>query len=308
MATWKDIKLATLQKMFSADGDTIPNDSSTRDYIASMPTAANEGLQLLSTAGKFVIKSIDIANNPVENLLTDGERIKSCEGGTITFEADEAKSLYLEYFGVCTINIKVGETDYFNDTLTSKRGYSSFKKLIENEDNEKVVVTLVSTYPLALKNIALYKAVFETEEEIQSFAEKIRYNLKELAPDFYMLSDDPIVFEGDKTSYRYIQSNDYLQEGNTVLVLDRSVKGNFKIYYKAYPQMITSQTTDDTELTVDPEVLALLPLYMASQLYKEDDNGIATTYRNEFEVAFGRLRDTKSAPSAEIFTSESGWV
>lgn len=307
MATWKDIKLATLQKMFSADGNTIPNDSSTRDYIASMPTAANEGLQMLATAGKFVIKSIDIAHNPVSNLLSDGDKIKKTEGGTLTFEAEGAKSLYLEYYGVCTINIKVGETDYFNGNLTSKSGYSSFKKLITNANNEKVVVTLVSTYPLATKNVALYQATFESEDEIQSYAEKIRYNLKALASDFYMLSDDPIVFEGDATSYRYIQSNDYLQEGNTVLVLDRNICGNFKIYYKAYPQAITSETTDDTVLEVDPEVIALLPLYMASQLYKEDDNGIATSYRNEFETAFGRLRDTKSTPSAETFTSESGW-
>ena len=49
--TWKDIKLATIQKMFSAEGTTIPADDSTRDYIAAMPYVANEGILMMSTAG-----------------------------------------------------------------------------------------------------------------------------------------------------------------------------------------------------------------------------------------------------------------
>lgn len=72
--------------------------------------------------------------------------------------------------------------------------------------------------------------------------------------------------------------------------------------------MITLDTPDDEILAIDPEVAALLPLYMASQLYKDDDSGIATVYRNEFEVAFERLKDSVSAPSSERFTSESGWI
>ena len=52
--TWKDIKLAALQKMFAADGSQIVTDESTKDYIAGMPYAANEGLDRLATAGKFI--------------------------------------------------------------------------------------------------------------------------------------------------------------------------------------------------------------------------------------------------------------
>ncbi|MEG1012445.1 MAG: hypothetical protein RSD27_10370 [Ruthenibacterium sp.] len=54
--TWKDIKIATLQKMFSADGANIPTDQSTIDYVAAMPYAANEGMQRLCTAGKYLRK------------------------------------------------------------------------------------------------------------------------------------------------------------------------------------------------------------------------------------------------------------
>lgn len=304
MKTWADIKLETLKKMFAADGNTIPTDTSTKDYLAAMPGACNEALQLLATAGKFIIKYIDIAHNPVDNRLSDGARIKSMERGTLTFECEGIRSLFFEYYGVGTYKITVDGVDYATGPLESRQGYSEFKKLVVNPLDKKVVLTLASDYPFAVKNVAMYTANFEDDEHIQSFAEKVRYKLNELVDDFYALDDEPIAYE----NVRYQKSNDYFQEGDKVLILDRNTKGNFRVFYKAYPQSIDQNTPDDEVLVIDPEVAALLPLYMASQLYKDDDNGIATTYRNEFEVAFGRLRDSVAAPSAERFTSESGWT
>lgn len=69
--TWKDIKLASLQKMFAAEGSVIPNDESVIDYIASMPQACNEALSIISRVGKYVIKQISIAHNPIPNMLTE---------------------------------------------------------------------------------------------------------------------------------------------------------------------------------------------------------------------------------------------
>lgn len=49
------------------------SDSSTTEYINAMPQAANEALQMLATAGKFIVKSINITLRPVENLIPEGE-------------------------------------------------------------------------------------------------------------------------------------------------------------------------------------------------------------------------------------------
>ena len=58
--TWEEIQIASLQKMFLITGDTLIEDSTTEPYIKSMPYVANEGLKLLSTAGKYIVKSITI--------------------------------------------------------------------------------------------------------------------------------------------------------------------------------------------------------------------------------------------------------
>lgn len=308
MYTWKEIKLTALQKMFAAEGNQIPNDESVTDYIAGMPAVANEALQLLATAGKFIIRSIDIAHNPVKNLLEDGEKIYAHERGKMEFIADGARSAYFECFGTGTYRVLIDEEEILMGELLSKKGYAPYSILIPNPEDKKVILEINSNYPLAVKNIALYSADFETVEDIQPFAAKVRYDLRKLAPDFYSLESESIFFEGENEEARYIQTTDYFQEGDKVLVLDRNTTGNFKIYYKAYPQKITTETLDSEELAIDDEVAPLIPLYIASQLYKDDDNGIATSYRNEFEVAFDRLMRNNAAPSAEKFTSESGWI
>lgn len=308
--TWGNIKLQTLQKMFATNNGslTIPNDNSTREYISAMPGAANEALQMLATAGKFIKKSIDIAHIPLRNLISNGDKIKDTEGGEIAYEGEGARSFYYELMGKGTLTITIGENSVSEDFNTKEvgNGYVPFKKILNNPDKLKVYVSFASEYPMSLKNVALYGATFETEEEIPPYSEYVRYHLPSMVDDFYKIDEEHVIYEGDCPKYE--ATSGYFQEGYRVLLLPRTLKGNYKVYYNAYPKQITNETPDDEVLVLDPEVAALLPLYMASQLYKDDDSGIATVYRNEFEVAFERLSDSVPAPSSERFTSESGWI
>lgn len=306
MTTWFDIQLSTLQKMYAADGNKIVKDESTKDYLAGMPYSANEGLQLLSTAGKFIVKPLQITHNPVRNQLNSDSRLIQIESGEKTFEADGSKSYYFQVSGKGECEIFLNDISYDLIAIDNKMGFKEYKANIENTNKAKVKLVFRSDYPMALKNVAMYTATWETDEEVQPYGEKVKYKLKELTPDFYMLNTTEIYFEGN--SIPYTQTQNYWQEGNTVLVLDREEIGNYTIYYKAYPEQITSDTPDDYELPIDEEVAVLLPLYMASQLYKDDDNALATTYRNEFEVAFERLRNKANTPSAGEFISKTGWI
>ncbi len=304
--TWKDVKLATLQKMFAAEGSTIPTDESTTDYLAGMPYVANEALQRLSTAAKFIVKSIVIAHNPLENLITDSEAMKIHSVGNKEFTADGAHSYFFEFSGKGTLTISVGGTIVDEIAIDSKNTYTEYRGLIENS-SDTVALIFSCTYPSTVKNIALYEAQFESEEEIPEYANKVRYYLKDMCTDFYQLGDNQIFYEGILGS-GYIQTSQYYRESDNVLVLNRNEPGSYTVYYRAYPPEITEATLDDYELPLDREVAVLLPLYMASQLYKDDDNGIATTYRNEFEVALESLVDSSTSQGFEEFTSESGWI
>lgn len=310
--TWQEVKLATLQKMFASKGQTIQIDSSNEEYIYAMPQACNEALQLLSTAGKFIIEPVQIVLYPLTNLLLDSmaKKTYSIVNDKVTFNAKGAKSFYFRASGNLEVHIYVGDVEY---TVTGSipitvetKTFDAFKGLIDNPDNKDVRIEFIAEYPSNIKNIALYDATFPTQEEVQPYEDYIHFHLPDIAEDFYQLASGEIYYEGDKDP-RYIAAQNYYQEADKTLVLERSMPGTYTVYYKKYPTAISMETTDDYELVLDPEVAALLPMYMASQLYKDDDNSIATVYRNEFEVAFERLTQLAEVPKKEEFVSDSGW-
>lgn len=317
--TWKDIKLATLQKMFSSNGTTIQVDSSTQEYIYSMPQAANEGLQLLATAGKFIIKPWIVNNFPCRNLL--GEKYSNLrKTGTTEITAEGAHSYYFELMGTvtCTMTIEAQDEESEpviiiihngeeRDTqIDSPDTYSIFKGTIANVNNKKVTITFESEYPYNLRNACFYAERFSKSDDVPEFQEYMKFNLKKLIPDFYQLSETDIYLEKDGEP-TYLAASNYYQEADKTLVIPRKDEGVYTVYYKAYPDEITLSTPDDYDMSLDPEVAAILPLYMASQLYKDDDNAIATVYRNEFEVAREALSQKARVSKREYFESESGW-
>lgn len=305
MSTWYDLKLATLQKMFAAD-DTIIKDESTQGYLTAMPYAANEGLALLATAGKFVTKSIKITQMDIQNLVSESISNPIHEfSDSYSYQADAGRSYYFECSGIGTCKIYVEDAVVKTITLNSNV-YEIFKGNIPNIDKKLVKFEFTTSYPMALKNVAIYKESFATDDDVVPFTDKVKYDMKALAPDFYMIDPQGIYYEG--AYQKYLQTSDFYQEGTKTLVLDRDMVGSFTVYYRAYPIEITALTDDDYELPIDPEVYVLLPLYMASQLYKDDDNGVATTYRNEFQYGFERLVNSANINAYEEWAGESGWI
>ena len=327
MTTWKDIKLATLQKMFSSNGTTIQADSSTAEYVNSMPQAANEALQLLSTAGKFIIKSKEIFIKPYSNLLGDTVGFKTYELSSISdvlnFQAAGCHSLYFRVSGNVTITIsyhykevvdeEVVEQTYEEVIELNAKEYTKVKRILENPDNDVVTLTITSPYPANIQNVCFYAEKFEPEydeeenpvyDSVPDYERFIKFKMNELVEDFYQLYE--LYIEKEAKPY-YLQISSYYQEADKTLVLQRSEPGLYTVYYKAYPTQITLDTPDEYEFPLDPEVVALIPLYMASQLYKDDDLSTSTIYRNEFSAAFDLLKQNANAPHKEEFESESGW-
>jgi hypothetical protein len=306
MTTWLDIKDASLRKMYSLTGSEIKLDNNTKEYIYAMPQACNEALQMLATVGKFLVGKKTFIIEPLDNLLSATNKGFDLNDSSLEFTASGAKSYYFRATKGVTVSIYVN--NYLVDTVTCEdENYSPYKGLINNPAKEEVKMVFYSLYPAHIMNIALYSATFESAEDVPVNEEVIRYNLKEMIPDFYQIYAGKVYIEKDGQP-RYLAASEYYTEANDTIVFRADRPGLYTVYYKRYPQEITKATEDSYVLPLDPEVAAIIPLYIASQLYKDDDNAIATVYRNEFEVAFERLTKSVSAPSSEHFTSVSGWI
>lgn len=197
--TWYDVKLAALQKMFASDGTDISNpDEATKEYLNAMPHAANEAIEMLCTAGRYLRKSYMTSKDKGEAL---------------------------------TVNLEYEVPDYWR-----------------------------------MGNMEVYKLVDDTPEPV-----------------------DGVALYGGK-----------------YLVFPAEYEGDFEFFYDAKPTTITLSTPDSKKIDLPNDAVVLLPLYIASQLYKDDDNAIATMYRNEFETAFERLTNPRTV-TREKFSSNTGW-
>ncbi len=323
MVTWKDIKYTTLQKMFSITGSStsIPNDSATMEYVNAMPQACNEALQLLTTAGKFIIKEYQYIHYPFNNMLgQDTFKAYTIVNDTKTFSIDGALSYYFKISGnPLSCKLYVGEReviDFFSDTA-EEIDYNSFRTFKGNieyptwgageEPSTTVSLVIKAKTPVNVMNVCFYDCEFNSDDDVPQYEKYVKIKMSDVLKDFYQLAPAETYALGVSGS-QYIVADDYFQEADKTLVIPRNKPGIYVIHYRAYPQQITLETADDTELSLDPEVAALIPLYMASQLYKDDDNAIATVYRNEFEVGRDALSQAALLPKKEKFIPSSGWA
>lgn len=198
--TWREIKLAALQKMFSADGSEIPTDTGTTDYLAAMPHAANEALQRLCTVGKFYRKCYET--------VLDGT--------------------------VRKIDLKTDITDYY-----------------DFGNNLEIYLFDANGLPEPLDGCRVVAA-------------------------------------------RY-------------LILPDGLTGTLQFYYNAWPEKITEATLDTYELPLDPEVVVLIPKYIASQLYTDSEAEVAARYYNEFEIGLSALKNATVGIAGGDFVSLTGW-
>lgn len=253
--TWKELKLAALQKMFLLTGSNITTDDGAEQYLAGMPTAAAEGMALISAAGKGPRGCVMICHRP---------DIADAAGTTET--ADTAQNTGA------------------SGTVENPGGASGTN-----------IDAAANTSGTAGGGTAA-----------TATAQWVRYDLPALAPDFYRLVPEGISCESP--AGRLIGNPSWRFEGDGTLLLRRQQPGTYRVQYHALPPALCAATPDEYELPLAAPVATLLPLYVASQLYKDDDLSLATLYRNEFEVALEGAKTPGGGAQSEEFTSESGWV
>ena len=143
---------------------------------------------------------------------------------------------------------------------------------------------------------------FDIEDD-DTTNEPLILDLKTDVPDFYRIAK--LYYQKPSGYQELINNTDYQMLNNYELVLNGNKYGNYLLEYQNYPTKITNETLDTAEIELEKETAALIPLYIASQLYKDDDIAIATTYRNEFEAA---VENTFKIIDDLKFVSKTGWL
>lgn len=131
-----------------------------------------------------------------------------------------------------------------------------------------------------------------------------RVDLLELAPDFFNLIYREVYFEDDGGERR--RAENFRLEGGRWFVTDGSVRGTWTIYYNAYPVLPGGEMGEETELRVDPEVYALLPLFIEGKLRMIHDEDYGTAVLNEFEQRRAELMAETATRLPGAYVTEPG--
>lgn len=175
----------------------------------------------------------------------------------------------------------------------------SLKKMFLNNDDlevakleeykkDKKYKTYLFSMPQAC-NEAIYYLINSGIPFIQSYElEKDnttnKYELETLIDNFKSISE---IFCDEPINYRTI--------GNNVLIIDNWKTAPITIYYESYIDDITSKTSPNYELEINRELARLIPLYIAGELYKDDDISLATIYMNEFVTNVNRIAEKQNS-------------
>lgn len=128
---------------------------------------------------------------------------------------------------------------------------------------------------------------------------ELQYNLKEQISNFYEFIN--ITFKDG----RYLSRDKYIYENGILILPEGFEEENLIINYNSYPTKITSETKQDYVLDVPEEVAILIPAYIASELYKDDDIQHSVILRNQFEASLSELRQTNKRKG---YISTKGWL
>lgn len=182
----------------------------------------------------------------------------------------------------------------------------SLKKMFLNNDNllaanldtyktDKKYKTYLFAMPQACNEAINYicnqlpvnAQIYELEKDEDSDY----YDLNNLLDDFSKLND-VIAPSTENIKWEMVSRN--------LLHITNWNGDTVQLLYESKPQQITSKTKDNTDIELPIEYANLIPLYIAGELYKDDDLSLATMYMNEFMTMVSNYKNGN-----EIFTNPS---
>ncbi len=116
---------------------------------------------------------------------------------------------------------------------------------------------------------------FEMNKDFVSFGDDVNYRT-------YDLYNAQFTEEAHDDDFTYLGYNEIMFKK----------PGIYQISYNARWFDFSSELDDNTELDVPMDILDCIPLYIASQCYKIDDEYKSSVFRNEYEIALARIDDT----------------
>ena len=168
--------------------------------------------------------------------------------------------------------------------LIDDRNYSTYINMAPDVMNELMVILNnrvlinIDTITIKLDDANLEKYLIDDNS---AFVFDIKEYMKDNEIDNYLYTE--------VIQHTYIKRDNLLfEEQDGKLYIDkRFIDRNsltLTIKYRIIPERFTTTTPWSTLIDLPYNICSIAPLYLASELYKDDDISMSTAYRNQFET------------------------
>lgn len=168
--------------------------------------------------------------------------------------------------------------------LIDDRNYSTYINMAPDVMNELMVILNnrvlinIDTITIKLDDANLEKYLIDDNS---AFVFDIKEYMKDNEIDNYLYTE--------VIQHTYIKRDNLLfEEQDGKLYIDkRFIDINsltLTIKYRIIPERFTTTTPWNTLIDLPYNICSIVPLYLASELYKDDDISMSTAYRNQFEA------------------------
>lgn len=168
--------------------------------------------------------------------------------------------------------------------LIDDRNYSTYINMAPDVMNELMVILNnrvlinIDTITIKLDDANLEKYLIDDNS---AWVFDIKEYMKDNEIDNYLYTE--------VIQHTYIKKDNLLfEEQDGKLYIDkRFIDRNsltLTIKYRIIPERFTTTTPWNTFIDLPYNICSIVPLYLASELYKDDDISMSTAYRNQFEA------------------------
>ena len=241
-----------------------------------------------------------LSHYPPTALVTESDKLLH-GGGVLSYNAEGAKSFYIEISGKGIISFKNSNGSSLNNvTWDTPYGYRVIRHIMESD---VTAVEISAETMCKLRCMALYGELTSTRtSDIPAPNHYVTYNLNDVFSDFFKLSEQPKIlnYNGKVQTLQ-----DYIIEGG-LLSLPRGLEGDIEIIYIPSIPAYTSNDKN-SELDVPDDCIGALTFLIASYVWLEDEEELAKEYKSRYDEEITLVVRARRELNITRYESVNNW-
>lgn len=253
-------------------------------------TALNLALQEVNRI-RPAMGTVTIVHEPVKAIASWAEVSLNTRENPLSYTA-VARSVVFEVSGHGGVTVTGATID--NSTVKSWNAGSGWMRFCAIADSvREISLQFDSQNYFHVRNVSFYDIPATITGDIVEY---------DLATDDFGMATLPIMRDGEEV---YLSDARALLLDGRYLRLPRSERGTYEVRYEKRPQRFKDEDSDGEEIRLDADLAELVPLLVASYVWKDDEPEKATAYYSLYKTAASGIR---KAPRITHYTDRKGWA